>query len=166
MTKPAFEIPELTPAKITAAASVVVAGLAFWLSFTALSDLAVRFGVPEFQAFAFPLVVDGLVIVATVAAATLKTSRWYAWALLLVGSAVSVAGNAVHAHTVSGNPIAVGIAVVPPVFLLAVTHLTIMLARQEWAATEPATIVTAPSTDESTTSESETAPADTVLAAA
>ena len=166
MTKPAFEIPELSPAKITAAASVVVAGLAFWLSFTALSDLAVRFGVPEFQAFAFPLVVDGLVIVATVAAATLKTTRWYAWALLLVGSSVSVAGNAVHAHTVSGNPIAVGIAVVPPVFLLAVTHLTIMLARQEWAATEPAIIVTAPSSDESTTTESETAPADTVLAAA
>jgi hypothetical protein len=125
----------LTPAKITAAASVGVGALAFWLSFESLSDLAALYGVPAEQAFAFPLVVDGLVIVATVGAATLKgrAASAYAWALLILGTTVSVAGNAIHANTVVGNPVAVGISVIPPVFLLVVTHLTILLARQEWA---------------------------------
>jgi hypothetical protein len=125
----------ITPAKVTAAASVGVGGLAFWMSFESLTDLAGLYGVPEHQAFAFPLVVDGLVIVATVGAATLKgrAASAYAWALLILGTTVSVAGNAVHANTVVGNPIAVGISVIPPVFLLVVTHLTILLARQEWA---------------------------------
>jgi len=135
----------LTPAKITAAASVGVGALAFWLSYSSLSDLAARYGVPEGQAFAFPLVVDGLVIVATVSAAALKgrAASAYAWTLLILGTTVSVAGNAVHANTVVGNPVAVGISVIPPVFLLVVTHLTILLARQEWAkgAGSPVSVV-------------------------
>lgn len=137
--------PHVTPAKLTAVASTGVGALAMWLSFTSLSDLAVRYGVPEVQAFAFPLVVDGLVIVATVAAAALKgrAASAYAWALLILGTIVSVAGNAVHANTVVGNPVAVGISVIPPVFLLVVTHLTILLARQEWAkgADSPVSVV-------------------------
>lgn len=120
----------ISPAQATAVAAVGVGALAFWMSFTALSDLATLYGVPGAQANALPLVIDGLTVVATIGAATLRTGRWYAWTLLIVSTVVSVAGNATHAHTTNGSPIAIGIAVTPPLFLLAVTHLSIMLASQ------------------------------------
>lgn len=114
----------------SAVAAVAVAALAFWLSFAALADLAARFGVPAGQAWAFPLVVDGLVVVSTVAAAAMTRHRWYAWALLVVGTIVSVAGNGIHAWHLTASSIGVGIAVIPPVVTLAAIHLTIMLAQQ------------------------------------
>lgn len=114
----------------SAVAAVAVAALAFWLSFAALADLAARFGVPAGQAWAFPLVVDGLVVVSTVAATAMHRHRWYAWALLIVGTVVSVAGNGIHAWHLTASPIGVGIAVIPPLVTLAAIHLTIMLAQQ------------------------------------
>ncbi|WP_369294303.1 DUF2637 domain-containing protein, partial [Klebsiella pneumoniae] len=56
----------------SAVASAVVALLAFWLSFAALSELAAMYGIPEPRAYAVPLIVDGLVVAATVGAATMK----------------------------------------------------------------------------------------------
>lgn len=114
----------------SAVAAVAVAALAFWLSFASLADLAARFGVPAGQAWAFPLVVDGLVVVSTVAAAAMTRHRWYAWALLVVGTIVSVAGNGIHAWHLTASSISVGIAVIPPLVTLAAIHLTIMLAQQ------------------------------------
>lgn len=114
----------------SAVAAVAVAALAFWLSFAALADLAARFGVPAGQAWAFPLVVDGLVVVSTVAAAATHRHRWYAWALLVVGTVVSVTGNGIHAWHLTASSIGVGIAVIPPLVTLAAIHLTIMLAQQ------------------------------------
>lgn len=114
----------------SAVAAVAVAALAFWLSFAALADLAARFGVPAGQAWAFPLVVDGLVVVSTVAAAAMHRHRWYAWALLVVGTVVSVTGNGIHAWHLTASSIGVGIAVIPPLVTLAAIHLTIMLAQQ------------------------------------
>lgn len=121
----------VTPVRAATAGTVAVAGLAFSLSFTALTDLATRFGVPSSQAWAWPLIVDGLVVVATVAAAALRTHRWYAWTLLVLGALISVAGNAVHAQVAFGSVLSMLIASVPPIVLLAVTHLTVLLARQK-----------------------------------
>lgn len=121
----------MTPARLTAAASTAVTGLSFWMSFTALSDLAATNGISEAQSPAFPLIVDGLTIVSTIAAATIR-SRWgrvYAWALLILGTAVSVAGNA--AHAAGHGPVAVAIAVIPPLVQLASVHLTMTLINQE-----------------------------------
>ena len=47
--------------------TVFIAAGAFWLSFTALVDLAARSGVGAGQAWAWPLIVDGIIVVATVA---------------------------------------------------------------------------------------------------
>jgi hypothetical protein len=115
--------------------TILIAAGAFWLSFTALSDLADRSGVDRGQAWAWPLIVDGLIVVATVAVVALDGRRaaWYPWLLLMAATAVSVTANALHA-TVAADPdvpdmLAGCVAAVPPMVLLASTHLTVVLVR-------------------------------------
>lgn len=135
-------------AVVTAASgTVLIGGGAFWLSFTALADLAVRSGIASGQAWIWPLLVDGLIVVATVAVVALDGHRsaWYPWALLIAGALVSVTANAAHAlvaadATVPGT-LAATVASVPPLVLLASTHLTVVLIR----STRPHTTATAPS---------------------
>ena len=90
------------------AGTVFIAIGAFWLSFTSLADLAARSGIGAGQAWAWPLIVDGIIVVATVAVVALagQKAAWYPWALL-----------------------AAAIAAVPPVVLLAITHLTVILTH-------------------------------------
>ena len=115
--------------------TVFIAAGAFWLSFTALADLAARSGVGAGQAWAWPLIVDGIIVVATVAVVALagQRSAWYPWALLIGGAAVSVTANAIHAVVAADGDVpgvlAASVAAVPPVVLLAITHLTVILTR-------------------------------------
>lgn len=115
--------------------TVFIAAGAFWLSFTALADLAARSGVGAGQAWAWPLIVDGIIVVATVAVVALAGQRnaWYPWALLIGGAAVSVTANAIHAVVAADADVpgvlAASVAAVPPVVLLAITHLTVILTR-------------------------------------
>ncbi|QDP44620.1 membrane protein [Mycobacterium phage NothingSpecial] len=112
---------------VASAGTVAVGGLAFALSFTALSDLAGHAGVTPGQAWMVPLVVDGGIIVATMATVALSRHGWYAWTLLLLSSLVSVAGNVAHAQP--NGAIAMAVAAIPPLWLLASTHLTVLLYR-------------------------------------
>lgn len=121
--------------------TVLIAAAAFWLSFTALTDLARRSGIDAGQAWAWPLIVDGLIVVATVAVVALDGHRaaWYPWLLLMAGTLVSVTANALHA-TVTADPdvpplLAGCVAAVPPLVLLASTHLTVVLVRSHRART-------------------------------
>lgn len=126
---------------LAAVAAVAVAVTSFWRSFTAIAELAVEYMVPADQAWMIPVAVDGLVVVATVAAAVARhrIARGYSWALLVAGTIVSVAGNGIHAWQLTESPIGVGIAVMPPLVTLAAVHLTILLARQDDdTATAPA----------------------------
>jgi len=114
---------------------VLIAAFAFWLSFTALTDLARRSGVEAEQAWAWPLIVDGLIVVATVAVVALdrKGGSWYPWMLLMAGTVVSVTANALHAIVAADADVpgllAGCVAAVPPLVLLASTHLTVVLIR-------------------------------------
>ncbi|WP_114906703.1 DUF2637 domain-containing protein [Ornithinimicrobium murale] len=132
-------------AVITAVAGTVLIALgAFWLSFTALADLARRSGLDEGQAWAWPLIVDGIIVVATVSVVALagQRSAWYPWALLAAGAIVSVTANALHAVVAADADVpgvlAASVAAVPPLVLLAITHLTVILTRP-LPATEPTT---------------------------
>ena len=123
-------------ALLTANAGTIFLAIgAFWLSFTALTDLAARSGIHSGQAWAWPLIVDGIIVVATVAAVALagQRSAWYPWLLLGFGAAVSVTANAIHAIVAAapGVPpaLAASVASVPPIVLLAITHLTVLLNR-------------------------------------
>jgi uncharacterized NAD-dependent epimerase/dehydratase family protein len=123
-------------AVVTAVAGTVfIAAGAFWLSFTALADLAHRSGIAADQAWAWPLIVDGIIVVATVSAVALagQGSAWYPWVLLGAGAVVSVTANAIHAVVSAGadvpSVLAACVAAVPPLVLLAITHLTVILTR-------------------------------------
>lgn len=117
------------------AGTVLIAAGAFWLSFTALADLARRSGIDAAQAWAWPVIVDGLIVVATVAVVALAGQRaaWYPWVLLAGGALISVTANALHAVVAADADVpgvlAASVAAVPPVVLLAITHLTVILTR-------------------------------------
>ncbi|WOF21934.1 DUF2637 domain-containing protein [Microbacterium betulae] len=117
------------------AGTVLIAAGAFWLSFTALADLARRSGIDAGQAWAWPLIVDGIIVVSTVAVVALARQRsaLYPWALLAAGALVSVTANAIHAVVAADADVpgvlAASVAAVPPLVLLAITHLTVILTR-------------------------------------
>lgn len=126
----------------SASGTVLIACGAFWLSFVALADLARRSGIATGQAWIWPLLVDGLIVVATVAAVALdrRAGAWYPWTLLIGGALVSVAANAIHALVTADTDmpllLAAAVASVPPLVLLASTHLTVVLIR----STRPRTV--------------------------
>ncbi|TSI14109.1 DUF2637 domain-containing protein [Brevibacterium aurantiacum] len=130
---------------ITAACGTIGIALgAFWLSFTALADLARRSGIASSQAWVWPLLVDGLIVVATIAVVALdgRAGSWYPWGLLFAGALVSVAANAMHAVVAAEAAVpgllASVIASVPPLVLLASTHLTVVLIRSAHHRRSPA----------------------------
>ncbi|NYJ18528.1 DUF2637 domain-containing protein [Glaciibacter psychrotolerans] len=123
--------------------TVFIAAGAFWLSFTSLADLARRSGIDASRAWIWPLIVDGIIVVATVAAVALARSRaaWYPWMLLSAGAAISVAANAIHAIVAGETSVPLllvaSVSAVPPRILLAITHLTSVLMRHEPAHVVP-----------------------------
>lgn len=127
--------------------TILLALGAFWLSFTALRDLAVLAGIPADQAWVWPLIVDGVILEATISVVALRdkvaAARRFAWLLLSAGAAVSVAANITHAVVAASSRvpslIAALVASVPPLVLLAMTHLTVELLRNA----DPVTAATA-----------------------
>jgi hypothetical protein len=128
--------------------TVLIAVGAFVLSFASLTDLAVRSGIDANLAWIWPIIVDGLIVAATVAIVALaghdRKTLAYPWALLGLGAVVSTAANAVHA-IVSVNQVNGGVppvvsaimAAIPPVVLLAITHLTVLLVQKAAPAPAP-----------------------------
>lgn len=126
------------PAIVAIAGTVLIASGAFYLSFASLTHLAELAGLTAERAWVWPLLVDGMIVVATVAVTTLRGRRSaYAWVLLAGGAAVSILANAVHAALTAPADVPVAIAVLvaatPPLVLVASTHLTVQLRR----ATQP-----------------------------
>lgn len=138
------------------AGTVFIAAGAFWLSFTALADLARRSGIEAGQAWAWPLIVDGIIVVATVAVVALARQRsaWYPWVLLAAGALVSVTANAIHAVVAADADVpgvlAASVAAVPPLVLLAITHLTVIITRPAPDDASPGSVdaTSAPPNDE------------------
>jgi hypothetical protein len=124
---------------------------AFWLSFTALTNLASLAGVPVGEAWIWPLIVDGMIVVSTISVVALsphgRRATFYPWGLLIAGTAVSVAANIAHAGIAAdvavSKPLAASVSAIPPIVLLASTHLTVELTRRA-RATPAASLLTAP----------------------
>ena len=125
---------------VAVAGTVFIALGAFWLSFTSLSALARSCGIPAGRAWVWPLIVDGVIVVATVSVVAMTGSGLdrravrYPWLLLLAGACVSVLANASHAVVAAEarvpSVLAALVAAVPPVVLVAITHLTVELTRR------------------------------------
>ena len=121
--------------------TVLIAVGAFILSFAALTDLAERSGIEAHLAWIWPIIVDGMIVASTVAIVALnghsRGAMIYPWTLLFFGAVVSTAANSVHAiltvdNLQSGIPAVVSalVAAMPPVVLLAITHLTVHMYQK------------------------------------
>ncbi|WP_433599137.1 DUF2637 domain-containing protein [Nocardia sp. CA-135953] len=118
-------------------AVIIIAGVgaaAFRLSFATLRDLAVLAHIPAKDAWLFPVIVDGTIVLATLGAVVLAKSperRWFTW-VLMVGAAVSVVGNSLHA-VAAGRELpwwaSALVAAVAPISLLVDTHGLVVLFR-------------------------------------
>lgn len=125
------------PVVIAVTGTLGLAAAAFVLSFTALRDLAILAGIPSEQAWLWPLVVDGVILEATISVVALRdgtpAARRFAWLLLISGAGISVAANITHALVIADERvpalIAAFVASVPPLTLVAMTHLTVELIR-------------------------------------
>ncbi|WP_431712049.1 DUF2637 domain-containing protein [Glutamicibacter uratoxydans] len=123
-------------------ATVLIAIGAFVLSFAALTDLAERSGIDPSLAWIWPIIIDGMIVAATVAIVALngfpRKAMVYPWALLFFGAIVSTAANSTHAILTvdsieNGVPALVSalVAAMPPVVLLAITHLTVHMYQKK-----------------------------------
>jgi hypothetical protein len=116
------------------AGTVLLAVGAFSLSFTSLTHLATRSGIDAAQAWEWPLIVDGMIVVATVGVVALggRKGAGFFWFLLVCGALVSVTGNALQAARLPTEEpawVAAAVATIPPIVLLASTHMTVILTR-------------------------------------
>ena len=117
------------------AAVVITAAIgvgSFYLSWASLSDLAARVSVSAHAAWVWPLIVDGAILMATMAIVALapyadqRGARGFFWLVLAGAAAVTIVCNALHAvmfRPAGVNPfLAAAIAVVPPIMLLLSAH--------------------------------------------
>ncbi|MCZ9328695.1 DUF2637 domain-containing protein [Nocardia farcinica] len=125
-----------------AAAIILGVGVAaFRLSYSTLEDLAVLAHIPARDAWLFPLIVDGTILLATAGVLVCPgRERRFFLSVLVVGSAVSVAGNSLHA-VAGGQPLPAWasalVAAIAPVSLLADTHGLALLFRVSQRKPEP-----------------------------
>jgi uncharacterized protein DUF2637 len=128
--------------RIAAALTAVVALGSGVLSWDALRWGAGQLGVDEHLTWIYPIVLDGMIGVGTVAALALRGARRriraYVWGLLGGAIGASVVGNA--AHAAGGNPLHVVGSAVPAVALAASLHLLVILVRESQPVKVPAKV--------------------------
>lgn len=118
--------------KVAGYATFLIAFLAFALSYSKLFALAERAGYSSNMAHLWPLIVDGLAVVATLGVLRLRKSG-YAWFLLIASTAVSVVAAVASAMFRAGAlpPVAAAlVSIVPPLCLLFAPHLAVQLVRE------------------------------------
>lgn len=122
--------------------------LSFAVSFVALRDLASRSGVPDDIAWAWPFIVDGLIVVAMLYVFTQQEGRAFAWGALVVFALISIVSNGMHTF-ITLDPskgvtpaFAIFIGTVPPIALLTISELLarILTASRATRAIEADTI--------------------------
>ena len=108
---------------------VALAVLSFAVSFVALRDLAARSGVPNNIAWAWPFIVDGLIVVAMLYIFTQEEGRVFAWGALGIFAVISIISNGMHTW-ITLDPskgvapvFAIGMGTVPPIALLTASDL-------------------------------------------
>lgn len=117
------------------ALAVTIAGFA--LSFDAIRAVGQAAHMRADWAWLLPVSVDGAMAVATVAAVVLHRltgkTAWYPWTVVLVGAAISVACNGLHATGKQGQPLELAaeirfaVSAIPAVMLAMSVHLLVVL---------------------------------------
>lgn len=123
------------------ALATLIAVMAFVLSFDALRTLGNACGIQPALGWMFPLIVDVPVLAFTWATWVFKTrgmGQGYPWAMLILFSAVSLVGNALHAHPVETNGMLLPdwtaslLMTMPPIALLATSHMMVTAASRSY----------------------------------
>ena len=101
-----------------------------WISYTVLQDLSHQSGMALYQSYAWPLAIDVLIIVATrnVVQFGNHPAKRYAWFLLVLSAAASVAFNIRHILLVPQQVdviTAIAVGATAPIGALLVTHLAV-----------------------------------------
>jgi hypothetical protein len=119
--------------------TVGIAIAAFVLSFTSLRNVAGLSAWPGWPSWLWPLILDGIIVLATLGIVALAPyrdqlhNRVFLWVVLCSAALVGVGGNALHAWLFSAHLViwmrwgSAGLACVPPVALLATTHILAIL---------------------------------------
>ncbi|WUW97373.1 DUF2637 domain-containing protein [Streptomyces sp. NBC_01450] len=133
---------------------VLLAAVAFALSYDALRQMAVASHVRGLLTYLFPLVIDGFIAIGIVALLLLRTapvrSRLYVWTLVGVATGTSISANVVHAVGLNegtrlhlNNATAGALSAIAPLALAGAVHLYLVinrhLAANSEAAASPAT---------------------------
>lgn len=152
-TKPQEEVTELIKAEGTVAVGSVIALTillalgSFTLSFGALEQLAAASAVTAQVTWIWPVIVDGFIVLATIASYVLRNrdngaTRRYPWFALILFAVVSIAGNAYHAYlnlTELLVPVWVAALVnsAPAIALLLASHLLVIMLQTPRRKKEP-----------------------------
>jgi hypothetical protein len=122
--------------RIAAGLVAAIACGAFVISYSALYSLALAANIVHPLAVIYPFLVDGFIVVASLAAVAMRgqsrRSTWYPWTLLALFFAFSILGNAVHANARHGIPqlapiAAASVSSVPPLALGLAFHLLLRM---------------------------------------
>jgi Protein of unknown function (DUF2637) len=115
---------------------ILLAALAFVLSYSGIHALARQAGMSANMARLFPLIFDAMLVVSCVAVLLLRGAGWwrrgYAWLITIVLLGAVAAGDAVHAAGthLPRRPAAITAAVLPWVLLLLAFSLLLAMLRQ------------------------------------
>src|SRR6185437_15450294 len=141
--------PDRRLVRIAATMVGAIACGAFVISYSALYSLALAANIVHPLAVIYPFLVDGFIVVASLAAFTLRGAprrlTWYPWTLLVLFFAFSVLGNAVHANAQHGIPrlsplAAASVSAVPPIALGLAFHLLLLMVAPNRAPTSQAAV--------------------------
>ncbi|GHS89304.1 hypothetical protein AGMMS50218_15280 [Actinomycetota bacterium] len=137
-----------------------LAACSFALSFSALQAVGVASGIDPALGWCFPLIIDGFILQATWAAWRFRTGglrgSWYPWLAFTVFSAISMTGNALHAHPVAVGQLrlppaaATAFSTVPALALLIASHMLLLIATARTTHPAPTPSAEAPSPQTST----------------
>ncbi|MGY4978305.1 DUF2637 domain-containing protein [Streptomyces sp. 900105755] len=119
---------------------VLLAAVAFALSYDALRQMAVAGHVRGLLTYLFPLVIDGFIAIGIVALLILRTapvrSRLYVWTLVGVATGTSIGANVVHAVGLNegtrlrlNNATAGALSAIAPLALAGAVHLYLVINR-------------------------------------